>query len=138
MANRLKASRLSFRSTRMWFASVIHVTAEFLIPATGCPHPDLKSIRNACFVNTQVTGIVPVSCTLKFSATSLKTGAVNTEWAVFNAKSLTEPFATTTFPDSFKCAKRVDITLVSAAIPGDAVTVGAALDDVEYVAHVRT
>lgn len=100
----------------------------------------MKSIRNACFTNTQGTGInIPVSCTLQFSARSAVTGQVQVKPAIYNPPlgSLTQPFNTTTFPDSFKCIDRVDITLISIAVPLEGVLAGAVLDDFSYVAHVK-
>lgn len=100
----------------------------------------MKSIGLGCFANTQVAGVgVPVSCTVQFSARSKNTGKTQTKPAIYNPPlgSLTEPFNTTTFPDSFKCIDRVDITLISATLPGGGATVGVALDEFAHVAYVK-
>lgn len=101
---------------------------------------DLKSIRNACQANTGAGGVnVPVTCTVQFSARSALNGQVFTKLAIYNPPplSLTEPFNTTTFPSNFKCIDRVDITLISAAIPPNGVVIGTAFDDFSYTAYVK-
>lgn len=101
---------------------------------------DMKSIRNACVVNTQVAVVgIPLSCAVQFSARSALTGQVQVKPAIYNPPlgSLTQPFNTTDFPSSSKCIDRVDITLISAALSGDVATVAVLLDDFSYVAYVK-
>lgn len=99
----------------------------------------MKSIRNGCFVASQVgVAVVPVSCTIQLSARSALTGRVETKPAIYNPRSLTEPFNTTTFPAPFfSCIDRVDVALISAALPGDKLITAAAFDDLSYVAYVK-
>lgn len=78
-----------------------------------------------------------MSCTIQLSARSAITGEVHTKPAVYDPKSPTTPFALTVFPETFKCIDRVDITLISAAVPGGGVTVAAVFDDFKYVAYVK-
>lgn len=98
----------------------------------------MRSIRNACLLNTMARPVaVPLTCTVQFSARSAITGQVFTKPAVFNPPpGITAEYNTTTFPDTFKCVDRVDITLLSAAIPGDALTVSVVFDNFDYVARV--
>ena len=108
--------------------------------ADGVLGLDMKSIRNACISNTQGAAVaVPFSCTVQFSARSALTGQVQTKPAIYNPPlgSLTQPFNTTTFPSSFTCIDRVDITLLSATLPGDSATLAVVFDDFSYVAYVK-
>lgn len=101
---------------------------------------DLKSIRNACILNTMFTNErVPVSCTIQFSVRSAETGQVQTQPAIYNPAllALNTAFNTTTFPPTFKCIDRVDVTLISVALPEGETLSSVALDDVSYVAWIK-
>lgn len=73
----------------------------------------MKSIRNACMLRTMAKP------------------------AVFNPPpGITAEYNTMTFPSTYKCVDQVGITLLSAAAPGDALTVVVAFDNFSYVARV--
>lgn len=79
-----------------------------------------------------------MSCTTQNTGRSVTDGTTKVKQGIYNPPlgSLTEPYNTTTFP-GFNCIDRLDITLLSAAVPGGSATVSVRLDDVSYVAYVK-